>query len=472
MKKILALTLSLVLSCSMLAACTEEGDSSSKKDSSSTADSSSVSDSSVSDSLQDDSSIADSSEPDSSKSDAELPPSEGDLIILDVAEIEGSSFESLLEALRGGTYTCIMREDGTESLYTTNGTKAYLTTDASSTAETIFQDGTTIYVIDHDTKKYVVTSLEESDIDYRKFPTIDEVIETYEKIVSISEYVGTYRVSINGKEYNAERRKTSDGFEYILFDGKGAFVGNFSDGKLRASIDPPAIEIIPEALDDYLAIPDGYKEANTDKPSTGGNIDVTADSKYEIGEKLSTSTNLLQPLRDELAKGNQTYEMSYETGGESIDVIYTTDGNAIYSYVELMGSSFTTLRTKDGDYYIDHEEKAYYFHPDDAMQYEQEDPYDAYIGDIGEYEASYNFTIDGISYIAEKFHDSSSGDDAYLIFDDNGYIIAGLSIVDVNDPMFFRLKVSPTVKKELLSVPDGYKELTEDEYNSLLGYFE
>ncbi|MBP1573593.1 MAG: hypothetical protein J6A55_07300 [Oscillospiraceae bacterium] len=164
--------------------------------------------------------------------------------------------------------------------------------------------------------------------------------------------------------------------------------------------------------------------------------------------------------------------MSYETGGESIDVIYTTDGNAIYSYFELMGSSFTTLRTKDGDYYIDHEEKAYYFHPDDAMQYEQEDPYDAYIGDIGEYEASYNFTIDGISYIAEKFHDSSSGDDAYLIFDDNGYIIAGLSIVDVNDPMFFRLKVSPTVKKELLSVPDGYKELTEDEYNSLLGYFE
>lgn len=164
--------------------------------------------------------------------------------------------------------------------------------------------------------------------------------------------------------------------------------------------------------------------------------------------------------------------MTYEAGGDSIDVIYTTDGNSIYSYVELMGSSFTTLRTKDGDYYIDHEEKAYYFHPDDAMQYEQEDPYDEYIGDIGEYEASYNFTIDGNSYIAEKFHDSSSGDDAYLIFDDNGYIVAGLSIVDVNDPLFFRLKVSPTVKKELLSVPDGYKELTEDEYNSLLGYFE
>lgn len=471
MKKILALTLSLVLSCSMLAACSEEGNSSSKKDSSSTADSSSVSDSSIADSSTD-LSGTDSSKPDSSKTDAELPPSEGDMIILDVAEVEGSTFESLLEALKGGTYTCIMRENGTESLYTTNGTKAYLTTDANSNAETIFQDGTTIYVIDNETKKYAVTSLEESDIDYREFPTIDEVIETYEQIVSITEYVGTYRVSINGKEYNAERRKTSDGFEYILFDGKGAFVGNFSGGKLRASIDPPAIEIIPEALDDYLAIPDGYKEATTDKPSTGGNIDVTADSKYEIGEKLSNNTNLLQPLRDELAKGNQTYEMTYETGGESIDVIYTTDGNAIYSYMELMGSSFTTLRTKDGDYYINHEEKAYYFHPDDAMQYEQEDPYDAYIGDIGKYEASYNFTIDGNSYIAEKFHDSSSGDDAYLIFDDNGYIIAGLSVVDVNDPMFFRLKVSPTAKKELLSVPDGYREVTEDEYNSLLGYFE
>lgn len=208
--------------------------------------------------------------------------------------------------------------------------------------------------------------------------------------------------------------------------------------------------------------------------------EITSSTKFEIGEKQKEDKNRSEALIEKMAdKGERTINIVQEYGDKSDplvdsgDVIMYITGNkdAIYTYLSF-SSMFNeaSLRTWKGDYLIDHDAKAYTFYQDDAMYYEKGDEFESFVSDLGEFKGSYDVKIEGETFDADLF-DDGGGNLYYLVFADDGSTFACITAPaepDTEaDSEIYTFEASATADKSKLSIPDGYKELSEDEFDEL-----
>ncbi|MBQ4096499.1 MAG: hypothetical protein IJC65_08785 [Oscillospiraceae bacterium] len=211
---------------------------------------------------------------------------------------------------------------------------------------------------------------------------------------------------------------------------------------------------------------DSSKEEKAKKPT------ITASSKYELGEKQDKDTKYTEEIQKKTNEsGKHTVDVTYEMDGMSMSVYSTSDGESTYVEMVMFGVTMANLETKDGTYTIVDDLKKYYKQPETDVETEQESQVDEVLEGIGEYSGTYDFTIDEKKYDAEKFVDEE-GTESYLVFFEDGSVIAALTIVD-GENVFFPMTVTEDVEESKLKLPSGYTEMTEDEYlEYMFGSFE
>lgn len=221
----------------------------------------------------------------------------------------------------------------------------------------------------------------------------------------------------------------------------------------------------------------GCSDDDKDKQKTP---EITSSTKFEIGEKQKEDKNRSEALIKKMAdKGERTINIVQEYGDKSeplvesgeLTMYITGNKDAVYAYLDYSSMfSQACLTTWDGNYIIDHDAKAYTFYQDDTMQYEKGDELQSFIDDLGEFKGSYDVKIEGETYDADSFGDGG-GYLNYLVFDDDGNIFACITAPEEQDAEadseIYTFEASATADKGKLSIPKGYKELSEDEFDEL-----
>ncbi len=218
------------------------------------------------------------------------------------------------------------------------------------------------------------------------------------------------------------------------------------------------------ALVSSLAMLTGCKDKDDD--SSKGKVEkptITAESTHEVGAKQDKNTTLLSDLMKKVENSNRTLDTTYTIMGMTVDMYYTANADCAYSEVNMFGVNVVTLDNKDGSYVLVPEHKKYY-KPEEAT--ETEDAVAEFLEGLGEYEASYDYKIDGKSYTSEKFVDEE-GVVSYLVFFEDGSVIAAESI-EGEEVLFFPLEISAEVDESKFKLPSDYSEMTEEEYMEML----
>lgn len=202
---------------------------------------------------------------------------------------------------------------------------------------------------------------------------------------------------------------------------------------------------------------DSSSKAAAKKPT------ITASSKYELGEKQDKDTKYTEEIQKKTKEsGKHTVDVTYEMEGMSMSVYSTSNGDSTYVEMGMFGITMASLETKDGSYTIIEELKKYYKQPETDVETEENSQVDEVLEGIGEYAGTYDFTIDEKKYDAEKFVDDE-GTESYLVFFEDGSVIAALTIVE-GENVFFPMTVTEDVEESKLKLPEGYTEMTEEEY--------
>lgn len=195
---------------------------------------------------------------------------------------------------------------------------------------------------------------------------------------------------------------------------------------------------------------------------------LSAGDKVVIGEEKNTKDRLTEALLEEVEdKQRCTVEIAVSQEGVTVYLLASRDDDEAYVDMELMGMHVETYVDGDEGYIICDELEGYVEQEFDENKFQDIEAADILSTATNTYVATYDVEIDGEKYIAEKFTDAENGGYIYHVF----YEESVIGIINEDSTGALTLtpaKITSGAEKDLLKVPSGYDEISEEEYTAAM----